>query len=350
MACTKGGKADGGCRPCTRCGGGTGFRRLTRAGGSLFEDEDHRLGSRISVIREVDICKHEPWDFPNHMTNEWFFFCPKDRKYQNGQRLNRQQSEGYWKQLAKIDHFFEEGCKSWMKKTLVYYLGRAPAREELIGSLCFCRLFKKVELKLDDVLKLQTVVRLIQLSLLLQLLRHPQMHEQSEVGLHCMQRATRSRTQPLTPGQSSPWRKLLLFISLLIVTAIACIADITEDQNPWKFYCDPSAGPNFLHHMKQIPRVLDLPPIFMEMSLNCISNNNEVSFSMELMVLDPNEFLNPAALVSSDGDQKKLHKCWTIQFPKRCFYLSISAKTLLASATAQDPILEDDGVIGNEKN
>ncbi|KAL2342487.1 hypothetical protein Fmac_003772 [Flemingia macrophylla] len=85
------------------------------------------------AVAVVDLNKSEPWDLPGKASmgeKEWYFFSLKDRKYPTGLRTNRATESGYWKTTGKDKEIFGGGVLVGMKKTLVFYMGRAPRGEK----------------------------------------------------------------------------------------------------------------------------------------------------------------------------------------------------------------------------
>ncbi|KAK4262472.1 hypothetical protein QN277_028028 [Acacia crassicarpa] len=137
------------------------------------------LEIELEVIPVIDLYKFDPWELPEKSflpkrDMEWFFFCPRDRKYPNGSRTNRATKAGYWKATGKdrkiVCHSSPSSVTGY-RKTLVFYCGRAPLGDRtnwvmheyrlcddlasgsspsFQGAFALCRVMKKNEKPNDE--------------------------------------------------------------------------------------------------------------------------------------------------------------------------------------------------------
>lgn len=85
----------------------------------------------FEVITELNIYQFSPWDLPDKCCYkskdlEWYFFCPRERKYASGSRMNRGTETGYWKTTGKDRSVTYDDKIVGSVKTLVFHLGRPP--------------------------------------------------------------------------------------------------------------------------------------------------------------------------------------------------------------------------------
>ncbi|XVE78530.1 hypothetical protein DITRI_Ditri13aG0152500 [Diplodiscus trichospermus] len=88
--------------------------------------------TRIEIIEQIDIYKHDPWDLPKVCSEgdkEWYFFCKRGRKYRNSIRPNRVTGSGFWKATGIDKPIYSlkqpPAICIGLKKTLAYYRGSA---------------------------------------------------------------------------------------------------------------------------------------------------------------------------------------------------------------------------------
>ncbi|KAG6510061.1 NAC domain-containing protein 22-like [Zingiber officinale] len=92
----------------------------------------HGRKLNFDIIGTLNIYLHEPWELPGLAKigeREWYFFVPRDRRSSNGGRPNRTTERGFWKATGSdrpIRRASEPRRVLGVKKTLVFYRGRAP--------------------------------------------------------------------------------------------------------------------------------------------------------------------------------------------------------------------------------
>ncbi|XWS49235.1 hypothetical protein CRYUN_Cryun13aG0146500 [Craigia yunnanensis] len=142
--------------------------------GYYLKRKTEGLEIELEVIPVIDLYKFDPWELPEKSflpkrDMEWFFFCPRDRKYPNGSRTNRATKSGYWKATGKDRKVVCQSTVTGYRKTLVFYRGRAPLGDRMDwvmheyrlsdepslgstnqGAFALCRVVKRNEQKAND--------------------------------------------------------------------------------------------------------------------------------------------------------------------------------------------------------
>jgi hypothetical protein len=90
-----------------------------------FHDTQHETSSWWQLLTKLIYFLNA--ELASTGEKEWYFYCPRDRKYRNSTRPNRVTGAGFWKATGTDRPIYSsDGSKCiGLKKSLVFYKGRA---------------------------------------------------------------------------------------------------------------------------------------------------------------------------------------------------------------------------------
>ncbi|XP_038978739.1 NAC domain-containing protein 90-like [Phoenix dactylifera] len=103
------------------------------------------------VIPVADVYCFDPWQLPQisgepciRDSEQWFFFCPRQEREAHGGRPTRTTPSGYWKATGSPSLVYSSANRViGVKKTMVFYQGRAPTGTKTIWKMNEYRAFKE---------------------------------------------------------------------------------------------------------------------------------------------------------------------------------------------------------------
>ncbi|XP_024975464.1 NAC domain-containing protein 90-like isoform X2 [Cynara cardunculus var. scolymus] len=104
------------------------------------------------VIPQLHVYDFYPWDLPREFCDgdeeQWFFFVPRQEKEARGGRPSRLTSSGYWKATGSSSIVYSSSSSIssgaiGIKRTMVFYKGRAPTGKKTEWKMNEYKAFKK---------------------------------------------------------------------------------------------------------------------------------------------------------------------------------------------------------------
>ncbi|XP_030473580.1 NAC domain-containing protein 100-like [Syzygium oleosum] len=219
-------------------------------------------GFSAKAIGEVDLNKSEPWELPwkaKMGEKEWYFFCVRDRKYPTGLRTNRATEAGYWKATGKDKEIYRGKSLVGMKKTLVFYRGRAPKGEKTNWVMHEYRLEGKLSLNnLPKTSKNEWVIcRVFQKSS-----GGKKIHISGLVRTESLENEMSSGLPPLTDSSPQDSKTTTFNLGSAYVPCFSSPTKFEKNKENMNSYFNNPLFPNSSNPMNPIPKISLLSTLY----------------------------------------------------------------------------------------